>query len=215
MSMEDFNRAVAITLAHEGGLVDNPFDRGGRTNYGVTQAVWFTWLDRLGEPRRPVDDITVQEARDIYHRNYWQAAHCDDFEWPVSLLLFDAAVNHGPKASIRVMQRTLGVLDDGLVGRDTRGAAGRRAPVELAQAMLWERADLFAQIVRANHSQALFIVGWIRRLMHLHSIVLEEPIPPNFDRALLAGEVARLQDLLRDVRGDLDLTIVSIDAALR
>ena len=40
-----FDEIIEVVLAHEGGFVDDPDDRGGATNWGVTQAVWEDYLE--------------------------------------------------------------------------------------------------------------------------------------------------------------------------
>ena len=46
--MADFQLALAFTLKQEGGLVDNPADPGGLTNYGIALNV---------HPELTADDI--------------------------------------------------------------------------------------------------------------------------------------------------------------
>ncbi len=40
-----FEEIIEVVLAHEGGFVDDPDDKGGATNWGVTQAVWEDFLE--------------------------------------------------------------------------------------------------------------------------------------------------------------------------
>ena len=40
----DFSKALPRILVYEGGKVDNPRDPGGRTNKGVTQATFNSYL---------------------------------------------------------------------------------------------------------------------------------------------------------------------------
>lgn len=43
MTNSGFTRAITFILKWEGGFSDDPDDRGGRTNKGVTQKVYDTW----------------------------------------------------------------------------------------------------------------------------------------------------------------------------
>jgi hypothetical protein len=57
-------------LAREGGFVNHPADRGGPTNFGVTQATLASWRGR----EATIDDVrslTIDEARDIYRTKYY------------------------------------------------------------------------------------------------------------------------------------------------
>ena len=51
--LTEFEDIIAVVLKHEGGFVDDPDDRGGATNWGVTQKVYETFR----EEKCTVDDI--------------------------------------------------------------------------------------------------------------------------------------------------------------
>jgi lysozyme family protein len=89
--------------------------------------------------------------------------------WPVSLVHFDGCVNHGIAAATRLLQRLVGVRADGVVGPATLAAIARWEPTALAEELCWQRAALYARIVRNDASQARFIAGWIARLVSLRS----------------------------------------------
>ncbi|HEX6053459.1 MAG TPA: glycosyl hydrolase 108 family protein, partial [Gemmatimonadaceae bacterium] len=72
------NYVLAFILDREGGYVNDPADPGGATNFGVTQAVFSAWLAKAGLPPRPVRDITRDEVRAIYERNYWRDGKCEE-----------------------------------------------------------------------------------------------------------------------------------------
>lgn len=78
MVASNFDRAMPLVLAHEGGLVDHPKDPGGRTNRGVTQRVYDAFRRRKSSPTRAVDHITDAEVKDIYRRQYWDAIRGDE-----------------------------------------------------------------------------------------------------------------------------------------
>lgn len=58
MSTAKFRRCHEVTKAWEGGWSDHPADPGGKTMYGVTEAVYHAWLRQHGKPVRPVRQIT-------------------------------------------------------------------------------------------------------------------------------------------------------------
>lgn len=98
-AMSAFGRAWAFTSRWEGGFVDNPDDPGGRTNLGITQATYTSWL---GEPR-DVKDITPTEAEAIAKSEYWDAMGLDGFSPDMAMALFDWGFHSG---AVNVMRRT-------------------------------------------------------------------------------------------------------------
>lgn len=169
--MSDFFRALPWVLEAEGGVSDHPDDRGGLTNHGVTQMVYDRYRFSQDLPKRMVTKITNDEVIDIYHTLYWKKAHCDALPWPISYVHFDAAVNHGPSAAMGILQRAVGVDDDGKFGPITKAAVEAVAPSELIDDILWERLDLYAKIVRSRPSQKKFISGWLNRVLLLRKKV--------------------------------------------
>lgn len=90
-----FLRAHPVTAGWEGTWSNHPADRGGKTMYGVTEAVFWQWLDSRAQARRPVRSITEAEALSIYFSNYWRKAGCEALFPGVDLATYDAAVNSG------------------------------------------------------------------------------------------------------------------------
>ena len=43
-----FKKALAFVLKWEGGYVNNPYDKGGATNKGITQNTYNAWLKSCG-----------------------------------------------------------------------------------------------------------------------------------------------------------------------
>jgi lysozyme family protein len=82
----DFERCLAFVLRWEGGYSNNPADRGGETNWGISKRAY---------PNVDIASLTREEAAAIYHSDYWLASGADKLAWPLNLLVFDAAVNCG------------------------------------------------------------------------------------------------------------------------
>ncbi len=90
-----FKRALGFVLKWEGGYVNNPSDKGGATNMGITQYTYDSWLKSLGLASRDVRHITRSEVEQIYYKNYWRKAGCHNMSPKFALLAFDTAVNMG------------------------------------------------------------------------------------------------------------------------
>lgn len=75
---------------------------------------------------RSVQKLTAPERDAIYRRQYWDAIKGDKLPAGVDYVVFDGAVNSGPKQSIKWLQRALGSAYrgqiDGVIGLATFAA---------------------------------------------------------------------------------------------
>lgn len=152
--MNAFRQAVAWVIEREGGgtVTDDPDDPGGLTRWGISKRAF---------PHTDIRNLSREEAEDIYLRKYWLVCKCDAFPPPVAVALFDSAVNQGPGKAVRLLQRALGVEDDGAIGDDTLSAAMRAVPGELLVQYLSRRAVDYARLDPKFHR------GWFVRLFEL------------------------------------------------
>ena len=107
----DIEALLDDLLAREGGYVDHPADRGGPTNWGVTENVarahGFTGAMR---------DLPRDAARAIYRERYWTGPGFEriaDIAPRLAAELFDTGVNMGPAVAIGFLQRSLNALNRG------------------------------------------------------------------------------------------------------
>lgn len=101
-----------ITAKWEGGWSDHKADPGGKTMYGITEAVYHAWLKVRGLPLRPVRNISHKEALSIYREQYWKPT-AEKFKlFPgVDLAVYDASVNSGVSRGIKWLQASVGSED--------------------------------------------------------------------------------------------------------
>jgi lysozyme family protein len=100
--MSRFETCNAITAKWEGGWSDHPADPGGKTMYGVTEAVYHAWLKKQGKAIKPVRNITKAEALEIYRAQYWApTAGKYNLVPGVDLATYDAGVNAGVSRAIK------------------------------------------------------------------------------------------------------------------
>lgn len=148
-----FKKAVEIVLHHEGGLVDDPKDRGGLTNFGISQRAY---------PEVDIKALTKRSASDIYKRDYWNKSSCQHLPDSVAILVFDTAVNMGNSRAAKFLQECSNCTMDGIIGDNTIRAV-HRAYDGSEEAFLDQYVDL-----RLKHYQRLdtferFGRGWTRR----------------------------------------------------
>lgn len=160
-----FDRALPHILVHEGGKVNHPKDPGGRTNKGITQRVYNAWRAKSNLPARDVYLIDDMEVAAIYRFQYWDAVQGDALPEGVGYVVFDGAVNSGPKQSIKWLQRALGLLYtgsiDGVMGALTLQAV---AAVNDMDALIGRIIDRREAFLRALKTWADFGRGWLRRI---------------------------------------------------
>ena len=115
-----FQQIFDRLIGHEGGYVNDLRDPGGETNWGVTK--------RTAQANGYTGDMktmTRQQAYEIYHRAFWVRYQCDQMPPAIAYQFFDAAVNHGFGNASRMLQRAVGVLDDGIIGKYSLEAINR------------------------------------------------------------------------------------------
>lgn len=116
--MNKFEFSVSVVIELEGGdtITDDPKDPGGLTKYGISQRAY---------PNENIRDLTLDRAKALYRRDYWDAVRGDDLPWPVCLMVFDCAVNQGQQTAIRILQRSMKLYEDGVIGPVTLAATAR------------------------------------------------------------------------------------------
>ena len=148
-----------------------PADRGGPTNFGVTQRTLSAWLGRPATVH-DVRYLDVATARAIYRRNYFEAPKLDRLPAALQPQLFDMAVHHGPGRAVKLLQQALSERGypcavDGGVGPETIGQAERAwadLGEELCNALADRRAEFCMGICERNPDQEVFLAGWLDRV---------------------------------------------------
>ena len=133
MTAINFRACLSFTLQEEGGFVDNPRDPGGATNKGITLTTF-----RRYDPGATVDDL--REIGDamvagIYAKGYWVPVDGDSLPSGIDLAVFDFGVNAGPGTAIRLLQRAVGVADDGILGPISMAAINAAVPADVISAL--------------------------------------------------------------------------------
>lgn len=156
----NFAPSLTLVLQHEGGFVDDPKDPGGRTNEGVTQAVYNDWRASEGLPPADVKLIGQWEVQAIYRKLYWAALSADLLPFGVDYAAFDFAVNSGVNRATRFLQKAVDVSDDGQIGPVTIAAVNARSAAQTIDALCDARLDFLKHLSVFDR----FGRGWTTRV---------------------------------------------------
>ena len=173
----DISALIDEVIAREGGYSHHPADRGGPTNFGITQAVARA-NGYAGDMRK----LPRALAETIYRRLYWERpgyAFVAEAAPDIAAELFDSAVNMGPGTATGFLQRALNALNrnqkdypdlkvDRTIGAKTlaalrafmalRGKAGEKVLLKAIEALQGERYLALAESRPANEA---FLYGWL------------------------------------------------------
>ncbi len=116
--------------------VDNLADPGGETNMGISKRQY---------PQLDIKNLTLDQAAEIYPRDYSTPAGCDGLPDGAALAVFDTAVNIG-------------------VGRATAMWSASGDDVEQ---FLWARLASYSGLTKLQQ----FVAGWLRRVVLLGEAV--------------------------------------------
>ena len=150
-----FQQIFDRLIGHEGGYVNDPHDTGGETIWGITK---HTARENgyLGAMRA----MTREQAFKIYYSAFWLRYQCDKMPEAVAYQFFDTAVNHGLGNASRMLQRAVGVVDDGKIGQITLKAIRDMSISDVIMHLAAERLEFYCKL--NNFSR--YGKGWVRRV---------------------------------------------------
>ena len=168
--MADYRVLVPFILRWEGGFVDDPLDRGGATNKGVTIGTWKTYCKRVGKQCSvaTLKRMSSTEWHEIFKSMFWNRFRADEIvDQSIANILVDWLWASGVHA-IKHCQRIVGVKDDGIVGPKTIAAINGESPLALFGKLHNDRIKFVEGIVHRNPKQKKYINGWKNRINSIH-----------------------------------------------
>lgn len=157
---ENFERVMSFVLKWEGDEFENVVgDKGGPTKFGINSA---------SHPDVDLKTLTREQALEIYRESYWNKIKGDKLPYPLDFVMMDYAVNSGVSRATKILQRLIGVVDDGILGNNTlKNLSVHPKQLEIAKNILTEREAFLRLIVARNPTQAKFLKGWLNRTQDL------------------------------------------------
>ena len=163
-------------IATEGGYVNDPSDSGRETKFGITVAQARSW-----GYVRPMSDLPIEFAFEIYSTKYWGRLRLDavsTLSCELAEELMDTGVNCGVTRASEYLQRSLNVLNntqnlyrdlkvDGIVGDRTvwaltkyvsaRSVDGVKVLLRMLNSM---QGSHYITLAERREKDEKFIFGW-------------------------------------------------------
>jgi len=174
--MADFEDAIGVILAHEGGWCSVAADPGGETNYGISTLIIERegiTNEQLGLPpgRDPgwMKAMSVDAAKMIYQNLFWNKWEYGAIsDQTAATKLFDCSVNCGPNRAHLMAQKAANacgqnIAEDGILGPATVAAINACDPKAWVTAFAQEMTDYYTNLVKARPSLGIFLKNWLHR----------------------------------------------------
>lgn len=165
-----FAEMVGNVLKHEGGFVDDKDDSGGPTKYGITQKTLAHYLGRE-ITRETVKNMSRELATEVYFKLYYEHPKVNLLPELVQPVIFDAAVNMGTVAAIKLAQKVFNKMGtpitcDGIIGQKTLMSAKAACNVyghEVVVSIVNARVHYYETICDFDPVKKKYLKGWVTR----------------------------------------------------
>lgn len=150
-----FKKCMPVILRNEGGYVNHPNDPGGETNFGIAKKFY---------PNEDIKNMTIPRATYLYYRDYWLPMNLKGFKNEgLVLQVFDFGINAGIRRSIKLLQRLVGVIDDGFVGPITTKIINDQDS-DIVKKFKNRRRIYYMNLAAQKPKLEVFLRGWLRRV---------------------------------------------------
>jgi lysozyme family protein len=170
---ENFEQSFNLVIKSEGGFTNDQRDSGnhlpdgrqGSTMLGCTQANWEAYVGHK-VTQDDMKKLTKEDVKPLYKKNYWDAVHGDELPAGLDYAAFDFAINAGPAASRKMIQRALGVVVDGAIGPNTMAAIQKADAKELMHKFSEAKTNFYKSLSNFN----VYGNGWLRRVADVQAV---------------------------------------------
>ena len=159
--MASFDEACKNTLKWEDPALSGQVtvDSGGKTRFGISAKSY---------PDVDIENLTLEGAEDIYHRDFWLPMFDDIQSQAVANKVFDMGVNMGVRVAVKLCQKALNdcgevIVIDGRFGPTTLNAVNRQDERDLLPELRNAAVERYMQIIDDNPKLKRYERGWLKR----------------------------------------------------
>jgi len=160
----------------EGGYVNDPYDSGGPTNYGVTLHTFSAYVGHEASIEE-LQQMTKEQAADIFLSEYYLVPNINLLPQSIQYIVTDMSVNHGRMTGVEILQVALNsflpidnlkqISIDGIIGpitvRSSIAVINKFTSKALINKICDFREALYQELVVEHPTNKRFIVGWTNR----------------------------------------------------
>lgn len=159
----NFDKAFELLIGHEGGFTDNRADdgnwTGGKVGVGTLKGTKYG-IAANSYPNLDIKNLTLAQAKEIYKRDYWDKAKCDQMPAELAFHVFDMSVNSGVSRGVKILQKTVGTTQDGIIGPATLAAVKAMPMFNLVMIYNANRLQFYTSLSKFG----TFGKGWTNRV---------------------------------------------------
>lgn len=166
MTATNYANCLAITLDYEGGYSNDPGDPGGPTKYGITIHDVRLYLNAHASAA-DVKALTLEQAKVIYQKHYWEPVSGDVWPDGLDLSVFDAGVNSGLGRADKWARDVMAVT-----GGNYSWLAARARAQASGTIVAWIKAYSARRLsfLHALRTWRIFGKGWGRRVSGIEAL---------------------------------------------
>lgn len=160
--MAQKEKIISFIKSREGAYVNDKDDLGKCTNSGVTLSTYqfFYGKEKTCEDLKKITD---KEWNYIFDNWFWKNCKGDSInDQSVADMIVDFYWGSGIYA-IKILQKCIGVKEDGIFGTDTLSKVNKSDPEKLFESLKKERISFYKRIAESKPKQKKFLNGWIKR----------------------------------------------------
>lgn len=159
----NFDKAFKTVIGHEGGFTLHSGDpgnwTGGKVGIGTLKGTKYG-IAANTYPNEDIKNLTLDRAKQLYKRDFWDKAKCDQLPDGLRFHVFDVSVNSGVSRGVKTLQQALGVNDDGIVGSQTINASKSQNAHEILIKFYSFRIAFYTSL----STFSTFGKGWMNRV---------------------------------------------------
>jgi lysozyme family protein len=170
----NFETAIKYVIDQEGAFTDDKDDSGnwttGKIGKGELKGTKYG-ISAASYPKVDIKNLTKDQAFAIYRRDYWNEISADRLPAKIRLHVLDFAINAGVGAAKKLLQKVIGVKEDGNFGDKTMAQIHNVTPWQYAMA----RVDYYDKIVDKAPIKQKYFAGWMKRNLSITETCVNLP----------------------------------------
>lgn len=179
MIAHDFFACDAYAMRYDNTPNDSAPGEKFTTKWAVTALTWATALQH-GIVSKTFEEATADDCQLVRHVMFWNALHCGQLPPGINYLVYSAGLLAGPGYIARAVQKIVGAVQDGVIGKDTLIGVNRYGDKLLMNAIWAANAQHFKDV---NKPQ--FLHGWLKRndedIAEAYQMASVQGAPPHSD----------------------------------